>query len=65
MLGAVGAVQAVVIVLIATARQGGPSSGAVIGSGRLELVVVFALGFRPAPASDKTPSLTLCPEKSS
>ncbi len=42
-LAVVGIVQASVVVLIATARQGGPSDGVVIGSGRLELILVFAV----------------------
>jgi ABC-type multidrug transport system ATPase subunit len=41
-LAGVGLVQALIIVLIATARQGGPSEGAVFGSGRLELALVAA-----------------------
>ncbi len=42
-LGALALVQAAIIVLIATARQGGPADGLVLGSGRLELVVIGAL----------------------
>jgi hypothetical protein len=38
----IGIVQAAVIVLIATARQGGPSDGVIFGSARLELIVVFS-----------------------
>ena len=42
-LGALTSVQAAVVVLLATARQGGPAQGVVLGSGRLELIVVAAL----------------------
>jgi ABC-type multidrug transport system ATPase subunit len=37
----IGAVQALVCVLIVLARQGGPDAGAVLSSGRAELVIVF------------------------
>lgn len=42
-LGVLTAIQAAVVVLLATGRQGGPGSGVVLGSGRLELVAVAAL----------------------
>lgn len=42
-LGALALVQATIIVGVATARQGGPDPGLVLGSGRLELIVVGAL----------------------
>ena len=42
-LGGLAVVQAVVIVGIATLRQEGPDAGLVLGSGRLELMVVGAL----------------------
>ena len=41
-LSGIAVVQAAVIVLIATARQGGPSDGVFLGPGKLELIVVFA-----------------------
>ena len=40
-LAGIGALQALVCVLISIARQGGPSEGAVFPSGRGELVIVF------------------------
>ncbi|MDQ1520597.1 MAG: transport system ATP-binding/permease protein [Actinomycetota bacterium] len=41
-LAAVAIVEAVIVVLIATARQAGPADGVILGSGRIELMVVFA-----------------------
>lgn len=40
-LAVVGFAQAAVIVVIATSRQGGPADGVFLGSGRLELILVF------------------------
>lgn len=42
-LGVLTTVQAAVVALLATGRQGGPGPGVVLGSGRLELVVLAAL----------------------
>jgi ABC-type multidrug transport system ATPase subunit/pSer/pThr/pTyr-binding forkhead associated (FHA) protein len=41
-LAVVAILEAVIVVLIATARQGGPADGVILGSGRIELMVVFA-----------------------
>lgn len=40
-LAAIGGVQALLAVILALARQGGPEEGAILSSGRAELVVVF------------------------
>jgi ABC transport system ATP-binding/permease protein len=40
-LAVIGIAQAAVIVLIATSRQGGPSDGVILGSARVELILVF------------------------
>jgi len=42
-LGTITVVQSIVLVLLATIRQGGPSQGAVFSSGRFELLLVGAL----------------------
>jgi ABC-type multidrug transport system ATPase subunit len=42
-LGVLTVVQAIILVLMGTARQGGPGAGAVISSGKLELIVVAGL----------------------
>ncbi|GAA1768601.1 FHA domain-containing protein [Luedemannella helvata] len=42
-LGLLTVVQAIILVLMGTARQGGPAEGAFISSGKLELIVVAAL----------------------
>ena len=41
-LGVLTIVQATILVLLGTARQGGPDHGALLGSGQLELIVVAA-----------------------
>jgi ABC transport system ATP-binding/permease protein len=42
-LGTLTVAQAIILVLLATARQGGPGEGVIIDSGKLELIVVTAL----------------------
>jgi ABC-type multidrug transport system ATPase subunit len=42
-LGLLTIVQAAILTLLGTARQGGPTHGALLGSGKLELIVVAAL----------------------
>jgi ABC transport system ATP-binding/permease protein len=42
-LGVIAVIQTTTVVLLATSRQGGPDEGVVLGSGRLELIVVFTL----------------------
>jgi ABC transport system ATP-binding/permease protein len=42
-LGVLTVVQAIILVLLATARQGGPGHGTIFGSGRFELMIVASL----------------------
>ncbi|HKD96178.1 MAG TPA: ATP-binding cassette domain-containing protein, partial [Micromonosporaceae bacterium] len=42
-LGILTIVQAIILVLLSTARQGGPGAGALLGSGKLELMIVASV----------------------